>query len=140
MKANESQLRQAAQLFQKCPPPSLLEIKRLELPEFSGISFISKVRVFLNPEKSATLDQQIMKIRGAFPETMRETFRLSENSTQIRITKESSNAYERWCEKMREISEQYFSAQFRAVDVERGFFQLIQVGKVALAAQILKDA
>jgi hypothetical protein len=32
MKANESQLRQAAQLFQKCPPPSLLEIKRLELP------------------------------------------------------------------------------------------------------------
>jgi hypothetical protein len=81
-----------------------------------------------------------MKIRGAFPETMRETFRLSENSTQIRITKESSNAYERWCEKMREISEQHFSAQFRAVDVERGFFQLIQVGKVALAAQILKDA
>ena len=37
------------------------------------------------------------------------------------------------------ISDVYFDARFRAVDVERGFFQLIQDGSVTAAAQILND-
>ena len=136
--ATESQLRRAVRLFEQCPRPSLLEIKQLKLPEFSGISFVSKVRMFLDPENSATFDRQIMKIIGAFPATLRATFQAFESSTQIRITKESSNAYEHWCEKMREASDRYFNRQFRAVDVERGLFQLIQVDKAAIAAEILK--
>lgn len=137
--ATESQLRKSAQLFKRCPPPSLLEIKQLKLPQFSGVSFVSKVRMFLDPENSATFDKQIMKIRGAFPETIRATFQAFENSTQIRITKESSDAYEYWCGKMREVSERYFNGRLRAVDVERGFFQLIQAGKDSIAADILKS-
>ena len=65
---------------------------------------------------------------------------IGRSETQIPLTIENSNAYEAWCRRMIDISRMYFSGSFRAVDVERGFFQLIQSGTVKLAAQILNDA
>jgi len=41
---------------------------------------------------------------------------------------------------MREISRIHFEDCFRAVDIERGLFHLIQKGDTETAAQILNDA
>lgn len=56
----------ATELFHASVSPSLIKIKNFGLPEFSGMSFVSKIRMFLDPEKSATLDRQIMKIHPTF--------------------------------------------------------------------------
>lgn len=136
---NAFQLTQASALFSKSLRPSVVEIKKLGLPEFSGLSFVSKIRMFLDPENSAVLDKQILKIHQHCQTTVLENLHVGK-STQIPITRNNSETYERWCSRMKEISSLYFDARFRAVDVERGFFQLIQDGSVVLAAQILKNA
>ena len=46
---NVSELNRACDLFQRSTLPSVLEIKKLRLPEFSGLSFVSKIRTFLGP-------------------------------------------------------------------------------------------
>jgi hypothetical protein len=138
-KVTDSQLRVAAQLFDASALPSLLKTKKLGLPEFSGMSFVSKIRMFLDPYNSATLDFQIMKLRAQCTCTVLSNIRLSDRSTQILITAQNSEGYELWCNKLKEISARYFDGTFRAVDIERGFFQLVQWGKVPLAAQILND-
>jgi hypothetical protein len=119
--------------------PSVVEIKNLGLPEFSGLSFVSKVRMFLDPDKSATLDWQIMKIHERCPTTLLADLVLGK-STQIRITTRNSDVYEIWCRRMGDISRVNFDGRFRAVDVERGLFQLIQCGRVETAAELLNDA
>jgi hypothetical protein len=137
-KVNPFQLREACQLFRPGTTPSLLDIKKLKLPEFSGVSFVSKIRMFLDPENSATLDRQIMKIHAEYPETLLANFHVQ--PTRIPISRQNADAYEDWCRKMREISDRYFNGHFRAVDVERGLFQLVQSRSTALAAEILKNA
>ena len=102
------------------------------------MSFVSKIRMFLDPANSATLDRQIMKIHKAANGTILSRFHLQ--PTQIPITCQNAKAYEEWCQKMKEISRQYFDDRFRAVDIERGLFQLVQSRRAAVAAQILKDA
>ena len=134
----EKNLVEAARLFRVNVPPSLLEIKKIALPQFSGMSFVSKIRMFLDPENSATLDFQIMKIHKANPHTVLSNVSVHKDATQISITKKNSDAYESWCRKMRDISARYFDQGFRAVDIERGFFQLVQEGKASLAGEILK--
>jgi hypothetical protein len=133
------QLQQACDLFRRSPLPSVVEIKNLGLPEFSGLSFVSKVRMFLDPDKSATLDWQVMKIHERCPTTLLAELFLGK-STQIRITAHNSHVYEAWCHRMGDISRANFDGRFRAVDIERGLFQLIQCGTVEIAAQILNDA
>ena len=85
------------------------------------------------------LDWQIMKIHDECPTTLLRQLDVGK-STQIPITRHNSEVYEAWCRKMVDISSVYFDARFRAVDVERGFFQLIQAGNVVVAAQILSGA
>ena len=139
-KVERHELCDAANLFRGSRDPSVLEIKKLGLPEFSGLSFVSKVRMFLDPANSATLDFQILKIRQHCSGTVLAGLRVSEKETQIRITVQNAQAYERWCEKMRAISNIYFCGRFHAADVERGFFRLVQCGLTKLAAEILWSA
>jgi hypothetical protein len=139
-KVTAPQLRNSGELFHRCSRPSVVRVRKLGLPEFSGLSFVSKIRMFLDPDNSATLDWQIMRIHGCCPETLLAGFRVGKNATQIQITTHNARAYEAWCGKVKQISKRYFNGQLRAADVERGFFQLVQCGKAALAAQILKLA
>jgi hypothetical protein len=138
-KVNVYELKRACDLFRRSGLPSVLEIKDLGLPEFSGLSFVSKIRVFLDPDKSAALDRQIMKIHQHCATTLLANLRIG-RSTQIPITEHHSEVYEAWCRRMVNISDMYFDARFRAVDIERGLFQLIQERSVEAAARILNDA
>ncbi len=128
----------AASLFRATSSPPLTEIRKLGLPQFSGVSFVSKVRMFLNPHESATLDRQIMKIHKARPNTV--LAKVTVYPTKIPITAQNAEAYELWCRRMVEISTRYFGGDFRAADIERGFFHLVERGETPLAGEILGNA
>ncbi|SPD74227.1 conserved hypothetical protein [uncultured Desulfobacterium sp.] len=118
----------------------LNDIKEIGLPQYSGMSFISKIRMFLDPTKYVVLDQQILKMNGTTFDTVLKQIKFGDKETQIRISKANIAVYQQWCDKCREISHSIYSGEYRAVDVERGFFTLIQHSKVELAAQILSNA
>jgi len=136
-KVSPTQLVEASLLLSGTPRPTLLSIKKLRLPQFSGVSFVSKVRMFLDPTGSATLDQQIMKIHGVRPTTVLAAVRPSK--TNIPVSAANSGAYEAWCERLNYIRRMYLP-NFRVVDIERGLFHLIQCGNVATSANLLADA
>lgn len=120
--------------------PFLADIAGLKLPEFSGVSFTSKIRMFLDPKISATLDWQILKINDHNRNTVLSGIRTSHQGKQIPTTHHNSGIYEKWCERLAQISSRYFGGRKRVADLERGFFQLIQSGKARAAANILRDA
>ena len=49
IKVTSSQLNQSCALFRRSRLPSVVEIKSLSLPEFARLSFVSKIRMFLDP-------------------------------------------------------------------------------------------
>lgn len=134
------QLHDAATIFQQKKNINLIEIKNIKLPQFSGMSFISKIAMFLDPKKYVVLDQQILKMNKIISPTILKAITFSQKETQIRISKNNVQVYSSWCQKCQEISESYLNGSYRAVDVERGFFTLIKNGRVPQAASILVDA
>ena len=135
-RVSQAQLAAAAVLL-TAPRPPLTEIAALGLPQFSGVSFVSKVRMFLDPSGSATLDNQIMKIHVARPTTVLAAVR--SRTTTIPVTAGNSAAYEAWCARLEYIKRTYF-LDTRVVDIERGLFHLVQTGQVEYAATLLVDA
>ena len=110
------------------------------MPQFSGMSFISKVRMFLAPTSYVILDQQLLKINNEPFETLLNKIKFGKKETQIRISKDNITVYKKWCDKCIEISNTIFNGIYRAVDIERGFFTLIQNDNATLAAKILSKA
>lgn len=134
---SRQQLEQASDLFTNQQRPTLYALARLGLPQFSKISFVSKIRMYLDPVNSATLDRQIMKMHQVRNDTVLAAFK--ENKTSLPISLKNSNAYEGWCDHLAHIAQAYLP-HARVVDIERGFFQMIQAGDVNEAATILKSA
>ena len=139
-KVTLDKLNDAANLFKKIIGNALKEIWQIKLPQFSGMSFISKVRMFIDPTSYVILDQQILKMNNEPFETPLNTIKFGENETQIRISHDNAAVYQKWCDKCNGISNTYFNGIHRAVDIERGFFTLIQNNKTMLAAKILSKA
>lgn len=131
------QLQAASRLFNGVPRPGLHEIARLKLPQFSMVSFVSKVRMFLDPVESATLDRQIMQMHQHQSGTVLAVVR--EYKTSIPLSRANSKAYEGWCNRLAYIVRTYLP-NARVVDVERGLFHMIQENNAVEASQILKDA
>jgi hypothetical protein len=134
------QLYDAARLFPDIIGDGLEEIKKLGLPQFSGMSFISKVRMFLDPIRYVILDKQILEMNKTSFVTLLKSISFGPKETQIRISQNNCRVYQSWCEKCVTISDNYFKGKYRAVDVERGFFTLIQKGQANTAAEILSIA
>ncbi len=132
------QVRACTNLFSTRRPPTLQEIKCLNLPSFSGMSFISKIRMFLDPRRSATLDMQLAKLRCVRPRTILSGLKMP--TKQIRITDHNEQIYDDWCKILVQISKAYFEGRYNAADVERGFFHLVQCGSLKQAATILHYA
>jgi hypothetical protein len=133
----DAQLEQASELFAKQQRPALYDIARLKLPQFSKVSFVSKIRMYLDPVESATLDRQIMQMHKVHNGTVLAAFK--EDATSIPTSLVNSHAYESWCERLAYIAQTYLPSA-RVVDIERGLFQMIQSGEVNEAAAILKAA
>jgi len=136
-----NQLLDAQQLFRRLVGPGLIQIKRLRLPEFGGLSFVSKVRMFLDPTNFVTLDLQLMKLRNEKQPTIFNQIRLRQDATTISITRENEMFYERWCSLCRRIAAIYFgNPDVRAVEIERAIYYLVSTDQAGLAAEILGNA
>lgn len=117
--------------------PTLKEIRLLKMPQFSGISFISKVIMFINPKDYCVLDlllarMQIVQSSKAIPKL--------KIGTQIATTNNNCDMYLAWCTECRQISNTYFNGKYRAVDIERGFFFLIQDKRLTEAQELYFSA
>jgi hypothetical protein len=96
--------------------------------------------MFLDPINYCVLDKQVSKLRN--PEYTKALSHLvfGPNETRIRISQNNQNIYNAWREECRAISAQYYNNAYRVVDVERGFFTLIQTDELATAKKIYNDA
>ncbi len=133
----ETVTKQAIGNFRLLNTSGLLEISLLKdigLPGFGGTSFLSKILMFLNPARFCILDLQITKLKSDIKG--RSLSLLKSYKTSIPITKANSRLYSQWCEECIQISRTYFKGRYRATDVERGFFQMLQSGKLNEAKKI----
>jgi hypothetical protein len=117
--------------------PGLMAIGALRLPQFSGISFVSKVLTFLDPKRYCVLDKQLLKL--GLGDGARALHRVAAG-TQIRITTDNEDAYDSWRAECGAISDRYFGGRHRVVDIERGFFQLVQTNRVGAAREMYSAA
>jgi hypothetical protein len=117
--------------------PTLSQIRAIRMPEYSGISFISKILAFINPGQYCVLDQQLARLAmgpGAC------ALHGLTHGTQIRVTAHNQAIYDAWRTECQRIGNQYYGGRHRVVDVERGFFQLIQTNQLPLAQHIYAAA
>lgn len=137
-RVGNDRLEAAAHLFRTLRGPGLVQIRQLGLPGFSGGSFITKLRMFLDPTRYVVMDLNIARLKYARTPTLFRHLKWRRGDTSIRITKHNEGVYENWCEWCRRVAAMNFaSSGIRAVDVERGIFRLIRTSKRELAADIL---
>lgn len=117
--------------------PTLGDIRGLRMPGYSGISFISKILMFLDPRHYPVLDLQLASL--AIPQGNRAIDHLVVR-TQIPISAHNIAAYDAWRIECIAMSTTYFGGRYRAVDIERGLFHLIQSGSSRDASDIYHSA
>jgi hypothetical protein len=120
--------------------PTMGEIKKIHIPQYSGMSFVSKVLMFLDPTQYCVLDRQIASLRTHNAPKALNQLVFRSNETQIRISAHNEAVYDGWREECLNVSAEYYGNAYRAVDIERGFFHLIQQGRLSDAQVIYNDA
>jgi len=113
--------------------PTLQSVKQLRMPQFSGISFVSKIIAFIDPGNYCVLDLLLARLRNLPGQKALHGLTIT---TQIGVTRNNCAAYYAWCEECLAINNRYYGGRYRAVDIERGFFNFIQNDQLAYAQQI----
>ncbi len=132
----EKKLEKCTETFPNLSGIGIRTLKNLELPEFSQLPFLSKIRMFLAPEKYVVLDNKLMKLASVEPYTLFHD--IKKDKTTIRVTKENERIYQKWCEFCRKVADKLFkNREFFTVDIERGIFQLVKENKLKKAAKIV---
>lgn len=132
---SEPQIGEFLSLVQKAQT-GLMNIKAIGLPQFSGVSFVSKVLMFVDPQKYCVLDNQVLRMREGCAVGALSGIRKSQKETQTRISKGNERAYLEWCDECTDTARICKLGSMRAVDGERSYFSLIQSGKLQLARDI----
>ena len=123
-KVTDSKLQRFKDMVANGETPTLRQIKDIKMPEYSGVSFISKIVTFLDPAKYCVLDFRIAELRNHSGKKAIDNLKI--NKTQIKVTTNNCKQYDQWCKECQMINEEYYDdEQYRAVDIERGFFHLI---------------
>ncbi len=138
-KVTEFQL-QSFKILLKNNAANPINIKNIGMPQFSGFSFISKILMFLDPTKNVVLDKKIMELKDPMnPDNpLSKIPYCAERDTGIRITNVSQEYYRKWCELCGFIANQLDDKHI-AVDIERGFFKLVEAGKLNYGRQIIAN-
>jgi len=115
---------------------TLRGIKDCLLPEFSNMSFVSKLLMFLEPSRFVTLDLQLAKlVELPGPNVLSH---LTVYTTAIPITDHNSAVYTLWCDHCRDWAAKFPPCLgMRAADVERGIFSLVQAAQIGSALAFL---
>ncbi|MCX5821554.1 MAG: hypothetical protein NT047_16850 [Deltaproteobacteria bacterium] len=120
--------------------PTLTEIKTIHIPQYSGMSFLSKVLMFLNPTYYCVLDRKICRLRTDNSSKALNQLSFGPNEMQIRISSHNEAIYDCWRTECLAVSTAYYGGEYRVVDIERGFFHLIQQGRLLSAQTIYNSA
>ncbi|MBU4038041.1 MAG: zinc ribbon domain-containing protein [Proteobacteria bacterium] len=137
-KITQQKLDHVARTLQNIFETPIWTIKNIELPQFSNISFISKILMFLDPQKYVTLDRKLMKLANVEPITIFHSIKTYR--TYIPCTRENEQQYQNWCGLCKNASIKYFQGQeVFAVDIERGIFCIVEKGQYNVAAQIIAN-
>lgn len=123
-------------LFQTITGSSLREIKKLGLPHFSNMSYVSKIRMILDPELYVVLDLKISKLRYSHTPTIISN--IKQYPTYLPITLDNERVYQIFCSTCQVVAAAIGDDGFKASDIERGIFQLIDEGELELAANCLQ--
>jgi hypothetical protein len=103
--------------------PSLL--RACDVTYFSQLSFVSKVLMFLDPDRYVTLDLQLAQL-GEIGGT-HVLSPLHAEKTGIRISEQNAKTYDSWCLHCKTWADAFPACRgVRAVDVERGIFGIVQ--------------
>jgi len=133
----DEQLRKAQREFRAIEGTGLQLLKRLGLPQFSHMSFLSKVRMFLDPREYVVLDLKLMKMAKSDNPNLFSG--IKRYPTYVPVTRQNETVYERWCEACRRLVASYFDgSKVFAADVERGIFQIVQEGNLEMAGRIVE--
>jgi len=134
--ATEPQIYKAIDLFRNIRGDGLADIKEVRLPEFSNMSFASKLRMFLEPHNFVTLDMKLLKLKESNVRTFFDN--VKKYGTYIPINNHNCEQYRIWSGKCKSTATKYFRDQgIIAADVERGIFHLVDQGKVNTAATLV---
>lgn len=117
------QLDRAIHLFHSLTRPGhkvagLRLIAALGLPQFSGMCFVSKVRMFLDPWHYVVLDRKLLSLRTQPYPTLFRELNVGQSEVMIRITQHNEAVYTAWSQQCLRLSETHLGHR-RAVDVER---------------------
>lgn len=124
-------------LIQNGHIPTFAELKALKIPAFSGIASMSKILAFLDPVEHCVLDQHIARLGH---QRTQHALRQLKLGNQLTITKHNQMVYDSWKKECLSISQTYFKSRYRAVDIERGFSQLIQNDDLEMAQNIYTNS
>jgi len=134
----ENQIQIAINLFPNIKGDGLADIKRIGLPQFSNMSFVSKLRMFLDPRNYVTLDKKLLKLKESDIRTFFDN--VIEYQTYIPINNHNRKQYRLWSKKCKATANNYFREQgIIAADVERGIFYLVDQGKLNTAATLVAN-
>ena len=131
--------------------PGLVSLKDIGMPQFSGMSFVSKIRMFLDPNSYSILDMTLAEVFSqcdTFLPLKHLTFRKKVDygkcaDVQIRITKNNDQVYGEWASWCRKIARMVNTKpiapckNLRAADVERAIFHLAGRGRKSEAWRLL---
>ena len=134
------------------PRPGPIDIRQIGLPEFSGMSFVTKILMFLDPAGRPVLDMKIAEAFSQspdFPPLQALAFRRKADfgrnaDTQVKITGNNARVYDEWAAWCTRIAA-WANAEpaspcrgIRAVDVERAVFTLAESPDRAAAWRLLR--
>lgn len=108
--------------------PDTVGIRRIQMPQFSGMSFITKIMMFLDPGRYPVLDMKIANAFSQKPEfgPLEHLVFRKKTDTSIRITKNNRCVYNKWAAWCEEIATwanaQLLCPSILAADVERAVF------------------
>lgn len=128
-------LQKASSVFQTPSMWSIENLKKRKLPEFSNLSFLSKLLMFLDPRQYVVLDKKLMRLKQIYPFN-----KISEQKTYIPCTEQNIVGYREWCCLCKTCADKYFQHQkVFAVDIERGIFYLVENARYSIAENIIKN-
>jgi hypothetical protein len=126
----------AVHVFASLQGCAISDLKRLKLPGFGCLSFLSKLRTFLDPSGFCVID---LKLRRDIP-ALKEKFKAyGQKPTSIPVTRFNEESYGWWVGLCRKTALQMAGAVVRRpVDVERGFFQMVNGKKANNADSLIR--
>lgn len=126
----DGELQRAIGVLRTLEGTALTTLCRLGLPEFGAMAFTTKLRTFLDPEHYCVLDKKIASLPPL-------NIHLKRYPTYIPVNEQNEEVYERWVNTCSHIASS-LQMSLRPVDVERGFFALIDHRNVRLAERLLQ--